>query len=133
MILKLNGKEMDQQPWVNVKYIEQLRELARPVVKTAKVLSGLCNSDIYNCELSPVIEYFTKRLADYLDGQYDIDDMVRCSDWYDENILPNCLDILMSDGPVQESIREKYEKPLEERLCMDLAYAKQQGGYCGLY
>ena len=35
MILKLNGKEMDQQPWVNVKYIEQLRELARPVVKTA--------------------------------------------------------------------------------------------------
>ena len=123
MILKLNGKEMDQQPWVNVKYIEQLRELARPVVKTAKVLSGLCNSDIYNCELSPVIEYFTKRLADYLDGQYDIDDMVRCSDWYDENILPNCLDILMSDGPVQESIREKYEKPLEERLCRDLAYA----------
>lgn len=133
MILKLNGKEMDQQPWVNVKYIEQLRELARPVVKTAKVLSGLCNSDIYNCELSPVIEYFTKRLADYLDGQYDIDDMVRCSDWYDENILPNCLDILMSDGPVQESIREKYEKPLEERLCRDLTYAKQQGGYCGLY
>ena len=112
MILKLNGKEMDQQPWVNVKYIEQLRELARPVVKTAKVLSGLCNSDIYNCELSPVIEYFTKRLADYLDGQYDIDDMVRCSDWYDENILPNCLDILMSDDSVQESIREKYEKPL---------------------
>ena len=133
MILKLNGKEMDQQPRVNVKYIEQLRELARPVVKTAKVLSGLCNSDIYNCELSPVIEYFTKRLADYLDGQYDIDDMVRCSDWYDENILPNCLDIIMSDGPVQESIREKYEKPLEERLCRDLAYAKQQGGYCGLY
>ena len=133
MILKLNGKEMDQQPLVNVKYIEQLRELARPVVKTAKVLSGLCNSDIYNCELSPVIEYFTKRLADYLDGQYDIDDMVRCSDWYDENILPNCLDILMSDGPVQESIREKYEKPLEERLCRDLAYAKQQDGYCGLY
>lgn len=133
MILKLKGKEVEPAAWINVKYIEQLRELTRPVVKTARAISGLCNSDIYNCELSPVIEYFTKRLADYLDTQHDMDDMVRCSDWYDENILPNCLDILMSEEPVQESVREKYERPLEERLCRDLAYAKQQGGYCGLY
>lgn len=114
---------METQPKIDIKYIENLRELAKPVAKTAEVIAALCNADTYDCQLSPVIEHFTKQLADYLDGIYEVDEMTRCLDWYDENILPSCRKILLSDRPVTEMVQEKYENALNERITQNMRMA----------
>ena len=71
-----------------------------------------------------MIEYFTKKLSDYLDGLYDVDEDIQCSDWCDECIMPECLGILLSDEPVEKMVDEHYEKILEDHISNDLRLAR---------